>query len=84
MVLGFHDVFAGGPVFTGPLPPCRFAALFFAATILAPRVLFAIFVFPYLRSDLMEQGWLKQVTCPGRLEAPGVEKVHGYGKIYFS
>jgi hypothetical protein len=30
----------------GPLPPFRFAALFFAATIRAPLVLFAIFVFP--------------------------------------
>jgi hypothetical protein len=30
---------------TGPLPPGRLAARFFAATILAPLVLFAIFVF---------------------------------------
>ena len=30
----------------GPLPPCRFPALFFAADILPPLVFFAILLFP--------------------------------------
>ncbi len=40
--------FPAGLSFAGPLPACLFAALFFAATILAPLVLFAIFLFLFL------------------------------------